>query len=363
MAAKNLKNRKNKSVIAIGGNEPMSLTGALTATGLAMAAKNLKNRKNKSVIAVGGEPITVNAAVATGLLTAVEEMYRKRKNKKSFMGGEGPVMGSPINTSSGLILGASPDANAVNWKYTPAAQNGGSFPADVSSKYTILGGKKSKQNKENKQEGGLSKLSDALNKLSKNLEKEMKQQNGGESSDGYAHTFQSDNGETFATVTAPMTILMPQSSAAQTGGKKKNNNKLVGGLSKLKDSLDKLSKNLEKESNKYQKQNGGDLLRNEDMYLVKNGTDAPIPMGRGTMAGGKKNKDKKNNQDGGEGEMPMNQQMGGKKNKDNKNKQDGGEGEMPMNQQMGGKKNKDKKLVGGLADLTKALQGLSKGIF
>jgi len=73
------------------------------------------------------------------------------------------------------------------------------------------------------------------------------------------------------------------------------------------------------------------------------------------MVNDKKNKDKKEKR-GGEGEMPMNQQMGGKKNdKDNKDKNGGtmhatkhgrygGEGEMPMNQQMGGKKNdKDNK--------------------
>ena len=60
----------------------------------------------------GGEPITVNAAIATGLLTAVEELYRNSyKNKKSKKGGEpeyemykqGGMLGSPVDASHLLL--------------------------------------------------------------------------------------------------------------------------------------------------------------------------------------------------------------------------------------------------------------------
>jgi len=198
-----------------GGSEPIS--GFITAAALGVAAKKVQSDKKKKTGVVGGEPITVSAAVATGLLTAVEELYRKRKSKSSLSGGayNEPVLGSPINTTNNLLLQSGSDADAVNWRYSPAAQNGGnkkqsktrrggSWPADVNSPSTLMGGKDNKNENNN--------------------------QRGGDPSIGVTHDFSSNRNTMYAGVDQPLTILMPQNpSVQQVGGKKKKDKKQRGG--------------------------------------------------------------------------------------------------------------------------------------
>jgi hypothetical protein len=200
--------------------------------------------------ATGGEPITVNAAIASGLLTAVEELYRNR-NKKSKKGGN-----SDLNKAHDLLL--DPSNPAERWASAGAQDGGakkkkekkggdpgggithdfsgsrGNTPLPIDGGYTILmspegqmqlGGKNKKQNKktggdwpapvdtpttillEPKQMGG------------KNKKNEKK---GGDPGGGVTHDFAAGRSE-HASVDAPLTILMPQ--MPQKGGKKNNDKK------------------------------------------------------------------------------------------------------------------------------------------
>jgi hypothetical protein len=55
-------------------------------------SKTVKDKKAKQanlpVNNYGGEPITVSSAVATGILSAVEDLYRRKNKKNAQKGGK-----------------------------------------------------------------------------------------------------------------------------------------------------------------------------------------------------------------------------------------------------------------------------------
>ena len=280
----------------------------------------------------GGEPITVNAAVATGLLTAVEELYRKN-HKKSKVGGKNskknkdPLTGlatsailatAAKNVSHDNVYLPQPGGDNKNEPFTGLATS--AILATAAKQVSPRGGnKKNKKDKNggdpmsdmyDKKEGGmlgspveashllLDRPSGAVGGSKKNKNNKDNKKEGGGDVNGNAsvtHDFSGYRSEP-AQVTDSLTIIMnPDGSMPKVGGgKKKRNNKKVGGSEPAP--VDAPQTILMPE-----KQVGGVLK---------------LPQ---LTAGGNKKRN----------------------NKDNKN-------------------NKDKKLIGGLAELSKLLADLGK---
>jgi hypothetical protein len=208
----------------------------------------------------GGEPITVNAAVATGLLTAIEEMYRNQntggKSKKG--GGATGMLGSEIGASHLLL---DPNA-AVERPFTSPA----------------IGGS---------------------NKNNNNTKKSKKNVGGGHNV-GELHP---------AEVTAPLTIVMnADGSMPQVGGKKKSNSKKIrGGSEPAPVDAPQTILMPEKQQTggkKVKKTRGGDSIRNEEVYNAAiNAIPVPNPP---VQQGGKKKRVSRKK--GGLGEVDVNGQ-------------------------------------------------------
>ena len=248
-------------------------------------------------VSKGGEPITINATVAAGLLTAIEEMYRNKKSSKkggennknmpltapavpllltaaeemyrgkvrksSKKGGEnkvplaafavptalvatrevyrnrmkrgggGPLMGSPIQTSADLLL---PASNPVEHAFTPAAR--GALPI-------LMGGNKNnknnnKKNRDNQRGGEYYAPIEAPTTILMSAEGQMKL-GGGKSRGG---------GESYASTSDNYTLLMPPR-PNHLGGNTK--------LSKLSKDLNKLTNKLDKQIEKLKKKKGGSV--------------------------------------------------------------------------------------------------------
>jgi len=241
-------------------------------------------------VSKGGEPITINATVAAGLLTAIEEMYRNKKSSKkggennknmpltapavpllltaaeemyrgkvrksSKKGGEnkvplaafavptalvatrevyrnrmkkggcGPLMGSPIQTSADLLL---PASNPVEQPFTPAAR--GALPI-------LMGG--NKKNRDNQRGGEYYAPIEAPTTILMSAEGQMKL-GGGKSRGG---------GESYASTSDNYTLLMPPR-PNHLGGNAK--------LSKLSKDLNKLTNKLDKQIEKLKKKKGGSV--------------------------------------------------------------------------------------------------------
>ena len=273
----------------------------------------------------GGEPITVSSAVATGLLTAIEELYRdKNKGGKSKKGGGSTgMLGSEIGASHLLLdpnaaverpftspaIGGS-NKNNNNTKKSKKNVGGGHnvgelHPADVTAPLTIV----------MNADGSMPQVGGKKNTKSK------KEKKGGDPVSGVTHDFSGVRNVQYASVDAPQTILM---SEKQIGGKKV-------------------------------KKSRGGAISDEEVYNSAMGA-IPVP------------------------NPPV--QQGGKKKRVNRKK--GGDNESGLSSEpvvesapvelapvetavgesapvVGGKRNKkDKKLIGGLAELSAVLQSLSK---
>ena len=261
--------------------------------------------------ATGGEPITVNAVIASGLLTAVEELYRNR-NKKLKKGGN-----AELNKAHDLLL--DPSNPAERWA-SAGAQDGGA--------------------------------------------KKKKNQKGGDPGGGVTHDFSGSRGNTPLPIDGGYTILMSPEGQMQLGGKNKKQNKKTGGdLVMPENSSATMMSETSQMGGKNKKQNkktGGDLLMPEN---------ASSTMMSETDQMGGKNKNKKNEKKGGDPSvgithdfaagrsehasvdapltilMPEMPQKGGKNKKDKKggNHPDGVSHDFAGNHGvaiMGGKKNK-----------------------
>ena len=261
----------------------------------------------------GGEPITVSAAVATGLLTAIEELYRNKGGKSKKGGGATGMLGSDIGASHLLL-----DPNtAVERPFTSPA----------------IGGS---------------------NKNNNNTKKSKKNVGGGHNV-GELHP---------ADVTSPLTIIMnADGSMPQVGGKKKSNSKKIRGGSEPAPVYAPQTILMEEREQtggkKVKKSRGGNLISNEEVYNAAiNAIPVPNPP---VQQGGKKKRVSRKK--GGDFETGLSSEpvvelapvgelapvettvgesapvVGGKRNKKDK---------------------KDKKLIGGLAELSAVLESLSK---
>ena len=291
----------------------------------------------------GGEPITINSAVATGLLTAVEEIYRNQyKNKK--VGGKNskkdkdPLTG--LATSAILATAAKNLPNNNLNVIQPGGDNNNkneplsglatsALLATAAKQVSKTGGKKNNKKDKNggspmedmygKKTGGmlgspieashllLDRASDTTVGGSKNNKNNKDNKKvGGDT--GISHDFAGYRSEP-AQVTDPLTIIMNSDGSMPKvgGGKKKRNNKKVGGNVNLGNTHD---------------------------FAGYRSEPAPVDAPQTILMPEK--------QVGGVLKLP--QLTGGNKkrnNKDNKN-------------------NKDKKLIGGLAELSKLLADLGK---
>ena len=177
----------------------------------------------------GGEPITVNSAIAAGLLGAVEELYRKQ-NKKN---------GGKTNKSK---------KNGGNLEdMYDTKQDGGMLGSPIEASHLLLdrtneivgGDKKDKKDKKNKKGGGHNvgelhpaEVSDKLT-IIMNPDGSMPQVGGKKDKK------EKKGGSEPASTSAPFTILMPEK---QVGGKRnKKDKKQVGGLDELSALLGKLA--------------------------------------------------------------------------------------------------------------------------
>lgn len=293
----------------------------------------------------GGEPITVNAAVATGLLTAVEELYRKN-HKKSKVGGKNskknkdPLTGlatsailatAAKNVSHDNVYLPQPGGDNKNEPFTGLATS--AILATAAKQVSPRGGnKKNKKDKNggdpmsdmyDKKEGGmlgspveashllLDRPSGAVGGSKKNKNNNNKKEGGGDvnGNASVTHDFSGYRSEP-AQVTDSLTIIMnPDGSMPKVGGgKNKRNNKKVGGNINLGITHD---------------------------FAGYRSEPAPVDAPQTILMPEK--------QVGGVLKLPQLTAGGNKKrnNKDNKN-------------------NKDKKLIGGLAELSKLLADLGK---
>jgi hypothetical protein len=212
----------------------------------------------------GGEPITVNAAVATGLLTAVEELYRKN-HKKSKVGGKNskknkdPLTGlatsailatAAKNVSHDNVYLPQPGGDNKNEPLTGFATS--AILATAAKQVSPRGGNKKNKNggdpmseMYDKKTGGmlgspidashllLDRTNDVVGGSKKNKNnKDNKKEGGGDvnANIGITHDFAGYRSEP-ASVNAPLSIIMNADGSMPKvgGGKKKRNNKKVGG--------------------------------------------------------------------------------------------------------------------------------------
>ena len=321
----------------------------------------------------GGEPITVNAAVATGLLTAVEELYRKN-HKKSKVGGKNskknkdPLTGlatsailatAAKNVSHDNVYLPQPGGDNKNEPFTGLATS--AILATAAKQVSPRGGnKKNKKDKNggdpmsdmySKKEGGmlgspveashllLDRPSGAVGGSKKNKNnKDNKKEGGGDvnSNASITHDFSGYRSEP-APTDAKFTILMEEK---QVGGKNKNKDKKGGS-------------------------NGIYGISNEDVYNSAVGT-LSVPGPSAQMGG--KNKNNNKDKKGGKNNKKNNQPEGEEANLDNAELSESSD-VSSLPEISGGSKRKNKKnnknnkkVYGGLADLSALLSKLANTV-
>ena len=300
---------RNKKTGKKGGENKNNIPLTAPAVPLLLtAAEEMYRGKVRKSSKKGGKVPLAAFAVPTALI-ATREIYRNKMKR----GGGGPLMGSPIQTSADLLL---PASNPVEHAFTPAAR--GALPI-------LMGG--DKKNRDNQRGGEYYAPIEAPTTILMSAEGQMKL-GGGES---YAST--SDN----------YTLLMPP---------RQNH---LGGNAKLS----KLSKDLNKLTNKLDKQI--EKLKNKKTNNKRGGEGEELDIGAppsvadilGPVSGGGRKK-KTNKKRGGEGEEL---DIGAPPSvADILGPVSGGERKKKHN-------NKNKKLVGGLAELSDLLEGMSNKLY
>ena len=368
----------------------------------------------------GGEPITINSAVATGLLTAVEEIYRNQyKNKK--VGGKNskkdkdPLTG--LATSAILATAAKNLPNNNLNVIQPGGDNNNkneplsglatsALLATAAKQVSKTGGKKNNKKDKNggspmedmygKKTGGmlgspieashllLDRASDTTVGGSKNNKNNKDNKKvGGDT--GISHDFSGYRSEP-AQVTDPLTIVMnPDGSMPKVGGgKKKRNNKKVGGDTGISHDFsgyrsepaptdakftilmeEKQVGGKNKNKNKKGGSNGIYGISNEDVYNSAVGT-LSVPGPSAQMGG--KNKNNNKDKKGGKNNKKNNQPEGEEANLDNAELSESSD-VSSLPEISGGSKRKNKKnnknnkkVYGGLADLSALLSKLANTV-